>query len=311
MSRLGSILPIGLILQLYLVLSAAVVAESGQTTPSKAPDRTITVELLSGRAVTAQLDARTDSSRLWLRHGGATQYILRPIAWDRVVRVRTGTETLSRDEFLATVTRARSDTPGRTDEQSPRRIVLRGRPPEKDGPTDTATTVSTSRLTTIRQTGSDQRPVSRVQSLAIDARVANWDADPEVDGLIVDVYPLDAEGHVVPVRGSLEVNLTGWRRTGSRSRRPLARIGRWTKRVDPSDFDAGVAHYKLAFQAVHPEFDLDWVSYGEVHARLGVPGHGTFEAIGGSVRIRSYSPIRDQLQHLSGRRFFPSERTGR
>lgn len=311
MSLLGSILPIGLIFQLYLVLSGAVAAESGQITPPKAPDETITVELLSGRTVTAQLDGRTDSSRLWLRNGGATQYILRPIAWDRVVRVRTGTKTLSRDEFLATVARARSDTSGRAEKQSPRKIVLGGRPPETTGPADTAISVSTSRLTTIRKTGSDRQSVSRVQSLAIDARLANWDADPEADGLIVDVYPLDADGRVVPVRGSLEVNLTGWRKTGSRPRRPLARIGRWTQRVDPSDFDSGVAHYKLAFQAVHPEFDLDWVSHGEVHARLGVPGHGAFEAIAGSVRIRSYSPIRDQLQHLSGRRFFRSERTGR
>jgi hypothetical protein len=269
----------------------------------------VTVELVSGHAITAQLDGRTDASRLWLRNGGATQYILRSIEWDQVIQVRVGAKTISREEFLATVASMRPETPGGAEKTSPRRIVLRGRPRETAA--DDAIPASTSRLTTFGETGPAQRSVSRLQSLAIEARMANWDADPEADGLIVDVYPLDAEGRVVPVRGSLEVNLTGWRKSGSRSSRPLAQIGRWAQRVDPSDFDAGVAHYKLAFQAVHPEFDLDWASHGEVHARLGVPGHGAFEAMAGSVRIRSYSPIRDQLQHVSGRRFFPFEHTGR
>jgi len=71
------------------------------------------------------------------------------------------------------------------------------------------------------------------------------------------------------------------------------------------------AVYRLPFQAVHPEFDTDWAAHGLVHVRLTVPGHGVFEASQEVVRIRAFSPIRDELEMSTGRRFFPIERTGR
>ena len=88
-------------------------------------------------------------------------------------------------------------------------------------------------------------------------------------------------------------------------------IGRWNRRVRIADYDGlRGALYRLPFRTVNPELDMEFGSYGIVHARLGVSGHGSFEA-SLQVRVRTDSRLRDQLQLLKHRRFFPSERTGR
>jgi hypothetical protein len=150
----------------------------------------------------------------------------------------------------------------------------------------------------------------RVCWLAIEASVANWDANVEADGLVVRVYPRDATGALVPVRGTLEVELIG-RWTGvAKLPQPFERIGHWAQQVRLEDFGPNGAVYRLRFQGVHPEFDLTVASRGAVHARLSVPGEGTFEATASTVRVRPYSAVRDQLQQINAQRFFPQETTG-
>jgi hypothetical protein len=68
---------------------------------------------------------------------------------------------------------------------------------------------------------------------------------------------------------------------------------------------------KLPFQATHPEFDTDWFASGLVRIRFVVPGEGTFEESLDGIRTRPFSPLRDAMQRETGRRFLPSERTGR
>ena len=149
-----------------------------------------------------------------------------------------------------------------------------------------------------------------VRSLAVDAWVANWDDDVEVDGLVVQVIPQDDYGSMVPVRGVLEVNLLGERRGALKHRQSFVGLGRWTRRVRHDDFGPSGAVYRLPFQAVHPEFDLSKEPYGAVHVRLTVPGHGVFDATADMVRIRPYGTVRDHLQQATGERFFRTERTG-
>jgi hypothetical protein len=145
----------------------------------------------------------------------------------------------------------------------------------------------------------------------IDAYVANWDQDVEVDGLVVHVFPLDCDGLVTPVDGTLNVTLVGQQLGAVRDREPFPHLGQWTRAVCLEDFGPAGAVYRLPFQAVHPEFDLRVSSGALAHARLIVPGSGTFEDSQATLRIRPYSAFRDHLQQRRGTRFLPVERTGR
>ena len=79
--------------------------------------------------------------------------------------------------------------------------------------------------------------------------------------------------------------------------------------LGPASHEGAV--YRLAFQADHPEFDLDLGTHGIVQVRLVVPGQGVFSSSADMVRVRPYSAVRDALQQLDGRRFFPGEHVGR
>ena len=69
--------------------------------------------------------------------------------------------------------------------------------------------------------------------------------------------------------------------------------------------------FKFPFQGVQPEFDLNVGPYGLVHARLSIPGNGSYETSQALVRIRPYSSVRDQSQQINGNRFFDVERVDR
>ncbi len=266
-----------------------------QDSAAEAP---VTVRLASGRTFTAQVDARSDAMHLWLRWQRGSAVVRRPVRWDRVVQVQVDGRDLSGEEFRRSVEADRPDQPVPAAETTgPKKIVIRG-PARPAGSASATSTASRA----VRQT-------PRVRSLAIEAGVANWDADVEVDGLMVRVYPLDAQGAVVPVRGSFSADLTGQWQDTVRRRHPFANMGRWTHQVRQADFGIDGAVYRLPFQGVHPEFDLGVAPQGMVHVRLNVPGQGAFEATESMIRIRPYSATRDELQQATGRRFFVHERT--
>jgi hypothetical protein len=260
----------------------------------------ITVRLASGRTFAGRLDPKTDATRLWLRSQRGNAVVLRPIRWDRVLQASVVEEELSGEEFRQLVEAVRRDLPA--PEEAPataKKIVITG-------------AADSARPAPVTGSGSEPWPgPSGVRSLAIRAAVANWDADVEMDGLVVHVYPLDEQGAVIPVRGTLAVDLTGWWGGGVEWWQPSAALGRLTRRVQVADFGNDGTVYRLPFQAAHPEFDLTVAPHGTVHARLSVPGQGVFETTESTVRIRPYSPARDRWQQATGRRFFPQERTGR
>ena len=275
-----------------------------QPADQAAPDETITVETItvqtaSGRSFTAVLDRQTDVDRLWLRWERKSVVVRRPIDWDRVEQVHVAGKVLSGEEFLDVVRAVRQENPFREEaaRTKPRVVVMRtmgsavaaGRTPPHAPVPDTP----------------------RVCSLAIEATLVNWDSDVEADGLVVHVYPLDGYGDVVPVRGTLNADLTAERVEIVKRPQPFHTIGRWTRQVSQDDFGPHGAAFRLPFQGVHPEFDLSAATFGLVHARLSVPGQGTFEATADTVRIRAASPVRDRLEQFTGRRFFPQERIGR
>lgn len=285
------------LLLLLIGLTGRATAEPGVGQEQREAE-SISVELTSGRIFAGELDARTDASQLWLRSERGSAVLRRPIQWDRVVQVRVAGQDLSGEELRQIVETVKPDSAGGKEQAAKQnKIVIKGSAP------------SGGFLSVTRPA---RRKAPRVRSLAIYATAANWDADVEVDGLLVHVYPLDGTGGVVPARGTLQFNLTAQREnTAFRRWQPFTTLGRWSRRVRVEDFGPDGAVYRLPFQGVHPEFDLTVAPRGAVHARLSVPGQGTFETTESMVRIRPYSSVRDELQLSTGRRFFPEERTGR
>lgn len=267
----------------------------------------VTVEVLSGRTFTGQLDARTSDERLWLRLGTNSVSVLRPIEWPRIVRLDVGGTSLLGEEL-----------PDRLAEvwQITNRPPQPGEPPDDAAHQPEQTTASLARdpmsapELDYRVRHDDFRKASRVQFIRVDAYVANWNASPEVDGIVVEVSPYDQYGEVVPVHGTLHVELVGARGGTQSPRRRPVRLADWVRSVDPARFGPWGAVYRLPFQAVHPDFDFSVGPIGMVLVRLSVPGQGTFEATVSDARIRPYSAFRDHLQQTEGRRFLTRERTG-
>jgi hypothetical protein len=153
-------------------------------------------------------------------------------------------------------------------------------------------------------------------SLEIHARIANWDADPEPDGLEVDLAPIDANGYLAPTDATAEATLVGV--TGIRRASPSGRaraiddrfpiLGRWAVNVRPEDFSSTGALVRLPFQAVDPHVAEEYRYLGAVTVRLIVPGNGVFTATDDAVLLRSTSPLRSRHESIYRTRTLPSER---
>lgn len=270
------------------------------------------IHLESGRIYTATIDARTNDRLLWLRFTGPSTVVLRPVQWERVARVEAPDDSYSSFEFqqvawefIADVDQPEADDP-RDDETATDETERQ--PFEYES--DVAPTSDTDQRT-FAELALDSLITTKVSSIDVDAYVANWDDDVEVDGLVVDMWPHDAQGDVVPVNGTVHVELIAQRTGVTRRQRRFQTIGSWTRAVRPETVGAGGARFRFEFQASHPEFDLDLLSRGLVHVRFVAPGHGTFDASDVLVRIRPYSSVRDQRELRGEGRFFPTERTGR
>lgn len=251
------------------------------------------VELQSGRRFTADVDARTDHEKLWLSFGEGRVRLTRPVDWNRVVRVSDETRAYTADEFLP-VALDRAAARAEAEENQPVPV------PSEVAP---ATYVATVEDTPI--------PSPRVAHINVDAYLANWDGDVEADGVMVYVTPVDRDGNYVAVNGTLVAELFGERPRTRPEGEKFPRLGRWSRTVTPDVFGPQGAVFKLSFQAVHPDFDLRLTPYGLLHARLNVPGSGTFETSVPMLRIRQYSAYRDALQMHRGKRYLPVERLGR
>ena len=263
------------------------------------PQPPLEVELTSGRIFRATIDPRTDRSALWLRFSRSAigeLTILRPVAWDRIARVRHDGMDYSAADFQPLAQQLKQRTP---------RQVFRGLPSAADAP-----------VASVLASSPWQPPTLAIIPLAIthfdvDAYVANWDADVEVDGIELHVFPRTAEGIVAATPGTIEARLIGRRANPAEPSAPFPQIAHWTQRIEPEHFGPGGAVLRLPFQAVHPDFDFRVGPQGVLHVKLVVPGHGVFETSVADVRIRPYSGMRDRLQHEHNRRFFNGERTGR
>jgi hypothetical protein len=263
---------------------------------------TLVVRLQNGRQISATVHKRTDDARLWLQYGTRAVTVIRPVDWQTIVWASLDGEQISIGHLKELV--ARNDSPVMP-AVGPSRI-LQIPPADERAQRETMANRARKALGFTR----------RVHAVQFDAALANWDGDVETDGLLLRLFPIDDRGSVAAVSGTLQVEFVTRRRrkfndAPTRGGSTLDRIGRWTVRVDEADFRKGAATVKLPFQAIHPEFDMDWPASGLVHIRFIVAGDGTFEQSLDGIRARPFSPLRDATQRQSGRRFLPSERTGR
>jgi hypothetical protein len=294
------------VLTILLAIMVAVVS-------SVRAGETITVELTSGRSFTGAVDARTDDERLWLRFGSHGTTLIRPIAWERIERAEHSGQWMAGDELRALAENLKLAADASKPVAAENVPTIPSAPEVNAVPATEAVQKS---VPIARQAQAALGATPRVQSVQFDVYLANWDADVEADGLIVNVYPLDANGMLTPVSGVLEVDLTARRRRASRhlpvdGRQSTAQVARWSKPLWAEDAGPTGLVAKLPFQALHPEFDVDVGSYGLVHVRLTIPGHGVFEHSEDAVRIRPFAPLRDELQRSGSQRFLPTEQTGR
>jgi hypothetical protein len=274
---------------------AGILLLSVRSAPASEPE--LILRLASGRQFTGTIDPKSNDTGIVLRSTRGGMTVRRPVAWDRIVAATV-------DGRAATVEELRTLAEG-----------VGGR-----GPGDGGREAEVAELRKVENLAPVEPPLilPRMTAVSFDARIANWDADVETDGLIVDLLPMDADGYLAPVSGMVEIELFAPQRrvfhhaplSGGDT---LERVERWTRAIRAADFTANGVRLRLPFGAVHPEFDTDWLAshYGLVHVRLAAPGHGTFDASQDGLRIRPWAPNRDQLELKSIPRFLPTEAVGR
>lgn len=250
-------------------------------------ERLLTVRLASGREFTAQVDTRTDD-KLWLRFSSGGGNILRPISWERVVAAELDGESIKLNELRGICGDVKS-----------------GAPPKNKLPT-----------IPVDAKAIPSAPAPIVTSIRIDAWLANWDADVETDGIMVQLQPLDENGEIVPVRGVAEVELfAAQRRKFNEAPQSggwmTELVQRWSERIEADQLGPSGILLRLPFAALNPEFNRDVDDWGLVHVSLTVPGSGVFEQSLDGVRLRTWSPVRNGLYLQNGQRFFSTERNGR
>jgi len=247
----------------------------------------VVAHLRNGRTVSGVVDAQTTRTRLWLRLTAPNIVALSSVDWRDVTRIEAQGRDYSAEEFRPEAVRQKTNIPAN--------IFVK--PAVKAG----------------ESVANEKRTWPRVQSLRIEAELANWDQDAEVDGFEVHIYPLTSDRNIVPVSGMLTAQLIGQNLTPDLMFEPVgenySRLERWSQRLTPASFGDQEAVVRLPFRRIHPEFEVDIRYFAQLNASLSVDGQGMYEATV-PVIMRTYSPLRERLQQYDRYRFFPRERTG-
>jgi hypothetical protein len=262
----------------------------------------VTVELQNGHVVQGEPDEQTDEIRLWLRREVDGVQLASGFPWSQIWQVKSGNQVIPGREFFAVALGAKSA--GKTYQELP--YATRGAEPVRQ------TTVEAELPRPVSEQFHRKAVERRVKTLYIEAYLAQWDGDPQTDGLRVFVYPLAADGELVPVNGQIDLFLLGEieRATGvvgNPTMPQFRELERGSQLVKVGDFARGAAMYQLPFRQFHPDFYFDVARQSLLHARLGVPGQGVFMASDANVQMRGFSRIRDELQMKTPQRFFPQE----
>lgn len=247
---------------------------------------TIVVHTHDGRVRTGVVDAQTTGTDLWLRASSPGIVAMSSIRWNDISRIEAGGKIYPVEAFVAVSERFKSSLSADFFAKTP-----------ADRLEEAERAAEAARLNAVDR---------RVQSLTIDAYLANWDRDAEVDGLELRVYPLNIDRAVIPVDGLVTAELIGQYYPEIHIFDPVQQevqlLEKWTERVHPRSFGNDGAVLRLRFRARHPEFDLAVRYFGQVNVKLNVQGQGTYDATV-PVTLRTFSPLREQLQLYHGTGF--------
>ncbi len=285
-----------------LINCGATVATTDVATAAAA---SLTVTVQSGRTFYGVLDAKTDARRLWIRSGRDGVTIERPIAWSSVRELSRSGTAVARDSLVAEAERLRT-VPPVAEPRFVRKLPSIATKPDAD------------RAAGLQLWHVAKQPVevadapdATVRWIEIDAYLANWDADVEADGLVLDLEALNAAGETIPADGTLTVELFGERVPPLSRGNAFPMLGNWTRQVAAVDFGRGTLRLRLDFLGAHPDFNTLAGRYALAHVRFSVPGQGTFEASKDGLTLQGFSPVRERVQQAFGTRFLPTETTGR
>lgn len=239
----------------YLVCACVAAVLAGWHRELAAGQRVV-VELTGGQQLVAQVDARTSPQRLWLRYERGRAEILRPIDWDRVTRGVVEGKDLEAAAFRAKALEIRS----------------------LYSPEAAECTAGKNACPTLPAEHFEGALFHRAQSIWADARVANWDGDPLLDGLVLRVVPLDCYGVPTAAEGTIEAEL--W---DEHPRHPR-QLGRWVNIVG-----VGIEQTcLLPFQADDPQLVEEISRLGTLRVSYAVPGQGVFEYEVREVALRPF-----------------------
>ena len=270
---------------------------------------TVAVGLASGRVFVGEVDPRTDAEQLWLRTEGPGIVFCRPIRWERILLARCGDQELSSEELQA-MSEALKSAPSQNLQDHETLPAPPAPHAAENNPSATGSGFPTRRIANYIQASRAQR-----YSGAID-RNRCLRGELESNGRNRWNYRSLVSTGLHGLRGS-----GGWHARRRFDRRAYRQAAGWACpfrklavgrcELRPINLAPPGAVFKLPFQGAHPEFDLNIGPFGLVHARLNVPGNGSFETSRSMVRIRQYSNVRDEAQQINGQRFFDVERVDR
>ena len=253
---------------------------------------TLTAILLDGRRVAGSVDAKTDQHYLWIRREESNIQLSSGFPWSEVQRGEVGLQRFTAHELRSWAQERKPN--------GHRSLETTHRQPEDRPPLNSPAPVVHSKT---------------VRTMVIKAHLAQWDNDSQTDGLRILVWPLDAQGRIVPINGQIDLTLMIERENRGGSEGPFQQskfeeLERSHHILREKDFMEGPAVLELPFTKQHPDFSLNMATQALVHARLGISGLGVFEASDAQVHLRESSRLRDQLQLYSPQRYLPLESGG-
>ena len=281
------------------------------TALAEMPATVVTVHMRNGKMTKGLVDADTDKFHLVLRRASANVVLRTRVPWMSVSLVTADEWVLSAEQMKLLIPQLSSM--GSRTAFNGSSFIKDSRPYWIAG--DTAALASRGGVVSVAVSdrSGDIHAARSVKSLQLVTQLANWDSDAAIDGLLVEIRPLDQFGQLVPVDGQLNLKLLGLSRTPGGQVQPglspveFPELATWTQAVHKADFMREGAIYRLEFRGFRPERDLSIDPVGMISARLVVPGTGTFAASEGLTVLRPYSPIRDFHQMFRGTRTLPRE----
>ena len=280
----------------------------------------VTLLLANGRKTLGLIDSTTDDMHLVIRQSSASVVLRTRVPWISIASIDIENQSVTVTELQQRLPQLHTVGPRSAFAVSPSTVVIqREADPEFESVSPyrgNVVTISSDAPETVSPaspvTPSAQR---RVRSLQFSTQPANWDDDAEVDGLLIQIRPVDEVGRLVPVNGTLDLKLLGLSRTSGGQVQPglspveFPVLDSWSQAVRRADFTNEGAVYRLAFRHYRPDREVSVDPVGLTNARLSVSGVGTFAASEDITLLRPYSHIRDQHQMFRGTRMLPDENT--